>query len=104
MSIQPKNIQSSAGPEVFVPPYIVSEDIAVVILTMAALAVVSYIESAGAAIKKHVPGILFESWFGVVVADDKFRMRPYLSCISASGLAAKTLGRCSNSLGIDIVY
>ena len=104
MSIEPEDVKASAGPEVFVSPYIVSEDVAVKILTMAALAVVRYIESAGAAIEKHVPGILFESWFGVVVADDKFRMRPYLSCISASGIAAKALGCCPNSLGVNIVY
>ena len=40
MSIEPEDVKASAGPEVFVPPYIVSEDVAIVILTTAALAVV----------------------------------------------------------------
>ncbi len=104
MSIEPEDVKASAGPEVFVYPYIVSEDVAVVILTPAAFAVVSYIEGAGAAIEKHVPGVLFESRFGVVLADDKFRVRFYLSCFSAPGIAAKALGCCPNSLGVNIIY
>ena len=104
MSIKPENIKASAGLEVFVSPDIVSEDVAVVILATATLAIVRYIEGAGTAVKKHVPGVLFESWLGVVLADDKFRMRVYLSCFSAPGIAAKALGRCPNSLGVNIVY
>ena len=90
MSIEPEDVKASAGSEVFVSPYIVSEDVTIVILTMATLAIVRKIESAGAAIKQHVPGVLFESWFHMVVADDKFRMRPDLSCFRAPGIATKT--------------
>ena len=104
MSIEPEDVKASAGPEVFVYPYIVSEDVTIVILTTAPLAIVGYIECAGAAVKKHVPGVLFESWLGVVLADDKFRMRPDISCLSAPGITAKALGRCPESLGINIVY
>ncbi len=37
MSIQPKNIKPSAGPEVFVTPYIMSEDVPIVICTRSPL-------------------------------------------------------------------
>ena len=104
VSVEPEYVKASAGPEVFVSPYIVPEDVAVKILTTSALAVVSYIERAGTAVKKHVPGILFESRFGMVLADDKFRMGPYLGCFSALGVAAKTLGRCPNRFRVNIIY
>ena len=103
MSIEPEDVEASAGPEVFLDPYIVPEDVAVVVLTMAALAVVSYIEGAGAAVKQHIACVLLESRFGVVVADDEFRMRLYLSCVYSPGIAAKALGRCLNTLGVNIV-
>jgi len=40
MSIEPKNIKSSAGPEVFVTPYIMSEYVPIVFCTVTALPVV----------------------------------------------------------------
>ncbi len=40
MSIEPKNIKSSAGPEVFVTPNIMSENVAIVFRTAPALPVV----------------------------------------------------------------
>ena len=104
MSIKPENVKASAGPEVFLPSDIVSEDVAIVILTPAALAIVGYIEGAGSAVKKHVLCVLFESWLGVVLADDKFRMRVYVSYFSAPGITAKALGRCPNRLGVNIIY
>ena len=40
MSIQPKNIKPSAGPEVFVAPYIMSEDVPIVFFTTAPLSII----------------------------------------------------------------
>ncbi len=41
MSIQPKKIKSSAGPEVYVTPYIMSENVPIVFCAMAPLPIMT---------------------------------------------------------------
>jgi len=69
----------------------------------ASLSILSQVHRPGAVIEEHISAVLLEPRLDVVLAHNKFRLRPQLQRIRAPGIPVQTEGRLLNGSRIDVI-